>query len=526
MENEVMYLNMDDIIPNRFQPREVFDEQALNELAESIRQHGVLEPILVRPVSNKFEIIAGERRYKASAIAGLTKIPALIKNMDDKESSLVAFVENEQRRDVSVIEKARTSDRILKSHNMTQEELAKSLGISQSTLANRLRLLDLPLEVQEALMRNEISERHARSLLTVKDTEKQIELLHKIKEKRMTVRELEGEIKAMYNDNQNMYNNMNNNSFMPNMNNNYNPMPQNNNGMNGFNQEPMANYNVNNQNNDNFMSFLNNYDNSTASGNQNYMNMQGEMNATTNNNNQQPASNDDSFMKFLQDYDNNNPVPAQGPVVDAPIPASMPQYDAVPLTGNMNNSMPNNYNQTPVNDFVNNNPNGVNNGPIMSFNNDYLNNGVANNNQPVVNNEIPENNNDSFMNFLNNYDANYPTPANNVPEQNNNEPEDLNTFLSNYDNNPASTMNNNNVLINDVNPPITTNFNANGYVEDNPNYVDVSTSPVMNSVDEIIGELKKTIDKIKAESKFKIDTDEINFDDTYQITIKIDKRDF
>ena len=141
MENEVMYIKLDDIIPNRFQPREVFDEKALNELADSIRQHGVIEPIIVRPVSNKFEIIAGERRYKASAIAGLTKIPAIIRDMDDKESSLVAYIENAQRRDVSAIEEARTAERIMKQNNMTQEELARNLGISQSALANKIRLI-------------------------------------------------------------------------------------------------------------------------------------------------------------------------------------------------------------------------------------------------------------------------------------------------------------------------------------------------------------------------------------------------
>ena len=201
MENEIIFIKLDDIIPNRFQPREVFDETALNELADSIRQHGVIQPIVVRQVGNKYEIIAGERRYKASAIAGLTKIPAIIKNLDDKESSIVAYIENAQRRNVSAIEEARTSERILKTNNMTQEQLARELGISQSALANKLRLLSLPLEVQEALMKNEISERHARSLLSVKEPEKQIELLNKVKTNKMTVRELESEIKNMFGNN-------------------------------------------------------------------------------------------------------------------------------------------------------------------------------------------------------------------------------------------------------------------------------------------------------------------------------------
>ena len=178
---KVVDLNIEDVLPNRFQPREYFDEKALNELADSIRQHGVIEPIIVRTVGNKYEIVAGERRYKASALAGLTKIPALVKQLDDKQSSIIAYIENAQRKDVSAIEEARTTNRILKSNNMTQEELAKELGVSQSSIANKLRLLNLPLEVQDSLMRNEISERHARSLLTVKDSSKQIELLNKIK---------------------------------------------------------------------------------------------------------------------------------------------------------------------------------------------------------------------------------------------------------------------------------------------------------------------------------------------------------
>ena len=139
LENEIMYIKLDDIIPNRFQPREIFDEEELNKLAESIRQHGVIEPILVRPVSNKYEIIAGERRYKASVLAGLTKIPAVVRQLDDKESSIIAFIENEHRSDVSAIEEARTMERILKSNNMTQEELAKELGVNQSTIANKIR---------------------------------------------------------------------------------------------------------------------------------------------------------------------------------------------------------------------------------------------------------------------------------------------------------------------------------------------------------------------------------------------------
>lgn len=197
-KDEVVYLYLDDIIPNRFQPREVFDEKALKELAVSIREHGVIQPIIVRSVNGKYEIIAGERRYKATALAGLTKIPAIIRDLDDKESSKVALLENLQRKNLSPIEEARTYQKILEIDQMTQEELAKTMGKSQSSVANKLRLLSLPYEIQDALLKEQISERHARSLLNIPDSKKQKEMLKKIINNKMSVRSLEEEIKATY----------------------------------------------------------------------------------------------------------------------------------------------------------------------------------------------------------------------------------------------------------------------------------------------------------------------------------------
>ncbi len=197
-KDEVVQLYLDDIIPNRFQPREVFDERALKELAISIREHGVIQPIIVRSVNGKYEIIAGERRYKASALAGLTKIPAIIRNLDDKESSKVALLENLQRKNLNPIEEARTYQKILEIDQMTQEELAKTMGKSQSSIANKIRLLTLPEEIQRSLLKEEISERHARSLLNVPTVEEQKELLKKVIDTKMSVRALEEEIKAKY----------------------------------------------------------------------------------------------------------------------------------------------------------------------------------------------------------------------------------------------------------------------------------------------------------------------------------------
>ena len=197
-KQEILQLNLDDIIPNRFQPREVFDEKALKELAASIKEHGVIQPIIVRNVNGKYEIIAGERRYKASALAGKTTIPAIIKNLDDKESSKVALLENLQRKNLNPIEEAKTYQKILELDEMTQEDLAKTMGKSQSAVSNKLRLLQLSDKVQQAVLKEEISERHARTLLRIDDSKKQVEMLNKVIAEKINVRDLEKLIDEMY----------------------------------------------------------------------------------------------------------------------------------------------------------------------------------------------------------------------------------------------------------------------------------------------------------------------------------------
>ena len=199
MNKEVVMVRISDIIPNRFQPRLTFDENALNELALSIKEHGIIQPLELRKLGeDKFEIIAGERRYKASALAGLTKIPAIIRNLDDKESSKVALLENLQRKNLNPIEEARTYQKILEIDQMTQEELAKTMGKSQSAVANKIRLLSLPETIQDALLKEQISERRARSLLNIPDANKQKEMLDKVIATKMSVRSLEEEIKNLY----------------------------------------------------------------------------------------------------------------------------------------------------------------------------------------------------------------------------------------------------------------------------------------------------------------------------------------
>lgn len=198
---KVVELPLEDVLPNRFQPRIKFSEDAINELAESIKEHGVIQPIVVRPVGDRYEIIAGERRFKATTLAGLQTIPAIIINLNDKESAEVALIENVQRQDLTPIEEAISYKKILDMGYLNQENLAGKIGKSQSSIANKLRLLNLDEEVQEALLNSKISERHARSLLKLTNKEEQVKLLNKIVAERLTVRKTDEEINKMLNEN-------------------------------------------------------------------------------------------------------------------------------------------------------------------------------------------------------------------------------------------------------------------------------------------------------------------------------------
>ena len=193
-KNKIVELDLNDILPNRFQPRIVFNEDSIVALSESIKEHGVLQAIIVRPIGDKYEIIAGERRYKASVLAGLKTIPSIILDLNDKDSAEIALIENVQRRDLTPIEEAISIKKILDMGYITQEQLAEKLGKSQSAIANKIRLLNLCDEVQEALMDGKISERHARSLLKISTSSDQRKMLNKIIKERLTVRKLDTEI--------------------------------------------------------------------------------------------------------------------------------------------------------------------------------------------------------------------------------------------------------------------------------------------------------------------------------------------
>ena len=194
MESQIRLVNIEQIIPNRFQPRLTFNQQALMELSASIRSHGIIQPLVVRRIGDKFEIIAGERRYKAAQLAGLTQVPVIIAELNDNDSAEVAIIENTHRKDMTPIEEAKSYKKLLDRKYVTQEQLAARLGMSQSAIANKLRLLNLDPAVQDALSNEKISERHARSLLKLTDKFRQVELLNRTIAERWTVKTLDDEI--------------------------------------------------------------------------------------------------------------------------------------------------------------------------------------------------------------------------------------------------------------------------------------------------------------------------------------------
>lgn len=184
-------LSISEIVRNPNQPRKTFDEDKLAELADSIRQNGVLQPILVRRKGQKYEIVAGERRYQASKLAGLKEIPAVVREIDDDKVFQLALIENLQRSDLSPIEEAKGYKQLLTSRSLTQEELAKILSKSRSAIANTLRLMDLPVEVQHMMEQGLLTAGHARAILAVPSEEGRIKLAKKVVAESLTVRQTE-----------------------------------------------------------------------------------------------------------------------------------------------------------------------------------------------------------------------------------------------------------------------------------------------------------------------------------------------
>lgn len=196
--DEITQLELKTLVPSRFQPRTEFDVAELEELAASLRASGVLQPILVRPVSEgKFEIICGERRWRAAQLAGLERIPALVRDLSDEATAVVGLVENVQRTDLNAIEKARAFRRIQQLTKASQAEIAKRVGLQRSTVTNILRLLELPKSVQEQVSRGTLTMGHARALLGLAGAEEQVVVAEEIVRKRLSVRQVEEFIQSL-----------------------------------------------------------------------------------------------------------------------------------------------------------------------------------------------------------------------------------------------------------------------------------------------------------------------------------------
>lgn len=194
-KDNIPQIPVDKIMPNPFQPRKSFDAESLEEMSQSIRHYGVLQPITVRKVSpTLYELIAGERRLRAAKHAGLSKIPAIVVEMSDGDSAAVALVENLQRQDLSFMEEAEAYSALIAIHGYTQEQIAAKLGKNQSTIANKLRLLRLPERVKNIIAESNLTERHARALLRISDEGKQLEALKKICDNSYNVHETDAYI--------------------------------------------------------------------------------------------------------------------------------------------------------------------------------------------------------------------------------------------------------------------------------------------------------------------------------------------
>ncbi len=193
-------VNINDIEPNRDQPRKDFDEEALKELADSIALHGVIQPLLVRPISDGgYQLVAGERRWRASRMAGLTEVPVFIREMTDRQVAEMALIENLQREDLNPLEEAKGYALLMKSYDMTQEQVAKSVGKSRPAVANAMRILELPDEILEYVRNGKLSAGHARTLLPLKDIKTLLKLANEIIARDISVRETERIVKSILN---------------------------------------------------------------------------------------------------------------------------------------------------------------------------------------------------------------------------------------------------------------------------------------------------------------------------------------
>lgn len=207
MNKEIMNVRVDSIFPNTYQPRKFFNEEALNELSQSIKEHGIIQPITVRKIGEKFELVAGERRWRAAKLAGLKEVPAIIMELTDKDVLEISLIENIQRQDLNPIEEALAYRKLISEFKITQEELSKRIGKSRVAIANTIRLTNLDNRVQQYLIDGIITEGHGRALLAVSNEELQYELAQQVIDDKLSVRELERIIKRISEEKKNENNN-------------------------------------------------------------------------------------------------------------------------------------------------------------------------------------------------------------------------------------------------------------------------------------------------------------------------------
>lgn len=200
VRTEIVSIPLTQIVPNPFQPRKSFSAEGLQELCASIREFGVIQPLIVRKADSGYELIAGERRLRASGMAGRDDVPCVLRDASDKEMAEIALIENLQREDLHYFEEALGYEKLLLQFNLTQEVLAERVGKNQSTIANKLRLLKLPPEMREYIFEEKLTERHSRALLKVEDPARQWELLKFVAENKLNVREAESLIEAQLQD--------------------------------------------------------------------------------------------------------------------------------------------------------------------------------------------------------------------------------------------------------------------------------------------------------------------------------------
>jgi len=194
---KITEIPVEQISPSPYQPRAVFDDKQLEELCQTIRVHGLIQPIVVRKLDKGYECVAGERRLRAVKKLGLPTIPAIIKKMSDSQAASISLIENLQREELTAIEEAVAYQKLIEIHQLTQESLAQRLGKGQSTIANKLRLLQLPQAVQQELLQRNITERHARALLSLSSEEQQLQVLQQILERNLNVKQTEERVRRL-----------------------------------------------------------------------------------------------------------------------------------------------------------------------------------------------------------------------------------------------------------------------------------------------------------------------------------------